>query len=105
MGSCAARILVALGVVRELQVLGYAVPGEVRVTGFDDMIFAELSGPPLTTVHQPTGGIARAAVDRLVARLRGAGGPPTARELKPTLRVRGSSVVAGEAAVAGLAAV
>ncbi len=84
--------LVALGVIRELHSLGYQVPGDVGVTGFDDMVFAELSGPPLTTVHQPTGAIAQAAVDRLVARLQGFAGPPLVREFEPTLRVRRSSV-------------
>jgi LacI family transcriptional regulator len=84
--------LVALGALRELARLGHRVPDEVRVTGFDDMLFSELSDPPLTTVHQPVEAIAEAAVDRLVTRLAGGDPPPVALELEPTLEVRRSSM-------------
>jgi DNA-binding LacI/PurR family transcriptional regulator len=43
----------ALGAVRHVRELGLDVPGEVSVTGFDDIPEAAGADPPLTTVHQP----------------------------------------------------
>ncbi|WP_195907846.1 LacI family DNA-binding transcriptional regulator [Microbacterium gorillae] len=42
----------ALVVIRILQSQGLRVPEDVRVTGFDDVLAAQLSSPPLTTVRQ-----------------------------------------------------
>lgn len=91
-GLVCASDLIALGVVRELADTGHRVPEEVKVTGFDGMLFAELCDPPLTTVHSPVEEIAAAAVDRLVARLGGDHPPPAALELQPRLEVRRSTV-------------
>ncbi|MFJ6661852.1 LacI family DNA-binding transcriptional regulator [Streptomyces sp. NPDC091377] len=44
--------LIALGVLRGMSRAGIAVPDEVAVTGFDDIAFAEISDPPLTTMRQ-----------------------------------------------------
>jgi DNA-binding LacI/PurR family transcriptional regulator len=63
------------------------------VTGFDDIVFAELCDPPLTTVHQPRRRLADAAVSALVGRISGENrGPPTRVELPPHLVVRRSSL-------------
>ena len=45
--------ILALGALREAHARNIDVPGELSVTGFDDMPFAELGNPPLTTVHFP----------------------------------------------------
>ena len=83
--------LIALGVVRELRVRKVAVPDEVVVTGFDGILFAELSDPPLTTLRQPVGAIATETARRLKARLSGDASPPQRSEIAPVLVVRGSS--------------
>ncbi|MFJ2609286.1 LacI family DNA-binding transcriptional regulator [Streptomyces sp. NPDC091279] len=44
--------LIALGVLRGLSRAGVSVPDQVAVTGFDDIAFAEISDPPLTTMRQ-----------------------------------------------------
>ena len=49
---------IALGVVRELLLRGVKVPGEVRVTGLDGIVFTELCDPPITTLRQPVAAIA-----------------------------------------------
>lgn len=82
---------IALGVVRELHQAAVRVPEEVRVTGFDGILFAELSDPPLTTVVQPVSSIAEEAVRLLTSRLRGAAAAPRRSVVVPTLEVRGSS--------------
>jgi DNA-binding LacI/PurR family transcriptional regulator len=43
----------ALGVLRELQSRGMSVPGDVSVTGFDNINLSEFTNPPLTTVNVP----------------------------------------------------
>ena len=43
----------AIGALRALRQAGLAVPGDVEVIGFDDIEFARMVEPPLTTVSQP----------------------------------------------------
>lgn len=45
--------LVALGAIEALSELGYRVPDDVSVVGFDDMFYSKYSKPSLTTVRQP----------------------------------------------------
>ena len=85
---------IALGVVRELHQAAVRVPEDVRVTGFDGILFAELSDPPLTTVVQPVAAIAEEAVRLLTSRLRGAAAAPRRSVVVPTLEVRCSSTSA-----------
>ena len=61
----------ALGVLREAAARGIAVPGELSVTGFDDIFFAAYLRPPLTTVRQPMKELGRRAMELLLALLRG----------------------------------
>lgn len=58
----------ALRVCREL---GLTVPGDVSLTGFDDIAFSVHADPPLTTIRVEKEFMGRLAVRRLVARLRG----------------------------------
>jgi LacI family transcriptional regulator len=89
---CASDI-VALGVIGQLRAEGISVPDDVMVTGFDDIVFAELCDPPLTTVHQPRRRLADAAVSALVGRIDGqSANPPSRLELPPHLVVRRSSL-------------
>jgi len=57
--------------------LGVAVPADLSVVGFDDVILAGLARIGLTTVSQPQEELARLALETVVARLSGdlAGGP------------------------------
>lgn len=48
---CAVNDATAIGAVRALKEAGRGVPEDVAVTGFDDIYWAELNDPPLTTVH------------------------------------------------------
>lgn len=56
--------------VESLKSIGKRVPEDVAVTGFDDGSFARSSVPPLTTIRQPAGLIAKTAFKTLLARIR-----------------------------------
>jgi DNA-binding LacI/PurR family transcriptional regulator len=49
--------------------LGYAVPGDVRLAGIDDMEYASLLPVPLTTLRQPTREIGAAAFAAMLDRV------------------------------------
>ena len=57
----------ALGAMEALRGHGVDVPGDIAVAGFDDIPFAELSAPALTTASHPVDHIAAAAAIALLA--------------------------------------
>lgn len=52
----------ALGALSALQSAGKTVPQDISLIGFDDIAWAALSSPPLTTIRQDTRELARAAL-------------------------------------------
>lgn len=87
---CGADII-ALGPLSTLQGAGVTVPGDVLVTGYDDIGFAALSNPGLTTVGQPVERLGRHAVGLLRARFADGCAAAVHEVLQPRLVVRGSS--------------
>lgn len=81
--------LMALGVLSHLSERGIKVPGQISVTGFDNVLYASMCSPALTTVAMPTEEAGRVAVDLLAQRLEGA--PAQSRELPTELVVRAST--------------
>lgn len=73
----AANDIMAFGVIRELIRSGRRIPEDVSVMGFDDIELASVVHPPLTTIHQPSHEVGKAAVEIL---LRLAGGVNTPAE-------------------------
>jgi DNA-binding LacI/PurR family transcriptional regulator len=67
-----ANDLLALGAITAAQDAGLRVPGDLSVVGFDDIFFAGLSNPGLTTVAQPKrligGEAARLLIDLIEGR-------------------------------------
>jgi LacI family transcriptional regulator len=59
----------ALGVIHALTQRGLTVPGDVAVTGFDDVPVARHLHPPLTTVRQPMQEMGANAFDVLYSRI------------------------------------
>lgn len=43
----------AIGAIRQAKTMGFSVPEDVSITGFDDISFSEFCDPPLTTISQP----------------------------------------------------
>jgi LacI family transcriptional regulator, galactose operon repressor len=66
-----ANDVIAFGVLDAARAAGVRVPEELSVVGFDDIPMAAWEAFSLTTVRQPLGEMARAAVSALVGRLRG----------------------------------
>ncbi len=82
--------LVAMGLLSALSERGVSVPGEMSVTGFDDIPFARFTTPPLTTAAVPATEIGAAAWAAMSALLSGAAAPAR-RVVEPRLVVRGST--------------
>lgn len=82
--------MIALGVLSVLTSRGIRVPDDVRVTGFDDIPYATLSAPALTTVRQPQERIAAETV-RVLTTNREPSAPAHRIALTPELIVRTSS--------------
>ena len=70
-GVIVANDAMALSAVEALRGRGMRVPRDVVVTGFDDLVLSRLASPPLTTVRQPLERMGMAAVELLLAELRG----------------------------------
>jgi DNA-binding LacI/PurR family transcriptional regulator len=79
--------LAGAGVARKL---GFDVPGDISITGFDDSAASALSLPPLTTVRVDYAGFGEAAAELLLAEIEGAP-PPRFEPAPPELIVRGST--------------
>jgi LacI family transcriptional regulator len=60
--------LIALGVMHYARSIRLEVPGQLSVIGFDDMPWAAMSSPPLTTIDMPLGDMAAEAVGALLRR-------------------------------------
>jgi DNA-binding LacI/PurR family transcriptional regulator len=58
--------VVALGAMRRLSEQGYDVPGQFSISGCDDIFFASMTMPSLTTVATPIAQAGRAAIDLLM---------------------------------------
>lgn len=63
--------MAALGVMRELQGAGIRVPGDVSVSGFDDLMPGRVATPALTTVSQDTAEISKALLQGIVDLIEG----------------------------------
>lgn len=57
----------ALGVLRAARELGIDVPSQLSIVGFEDLEFADVAGPGLTSVDWGRGAVVEAAVGQLLA--------------------------------------
>ena len=69
----------AIGFIKAVRDAGLSVPADVSVAGFDDIGYAALFDPGLTTMHQPRAELGRIAAQILVRRMTGTSGPPPPR--------------------------
>ena len=79
---CISDIL-ALSVISAAQELGLSVPGELTVTGFDDVDYTTIVHPYLTTVAQPCHEMGRRSVDLLLDGLQAREESPDRRTFLP----------------------
>ncbi len=64
--------LIAISAIRFLAEQGVSVPDEVSITGFDNISWADVVRPRLTTIAQPVGAIGAKAVELMQERMSGA---------------------------------
>jgi LacI family transcriptional regulator len=82
--------VLAVGALRAARALGLDVPGDVSITGFDDVEVAGLVEPPLTTVHVPHREMGRRAAEMLVGLVSRLQLGTESVELDTSLRLRGT---------------
>ena len=85
-----ANDMTAATLLQTLTRMGFGVPEEIRMVGFDDLRYASLLSVPLTTMHQPCQAIGQAAIEAMRERIRN---PKMIRReilLEATLVVRSS---------------
>ena len=73
----------ALGCLHETRRMGLKVPNDLSLMGFDDIQFARVADPPLTTVRQPAEDIGERALARLCRLIAGEPPPAEAAEILP----------------------
>ena len=83
--------LVALGAYDALRKAGRTVPGDVSVTGHNDMPLVDMVDPPLTTIRLPHRELGWRAAELLFASLSGTPASVSTVVLRPTLVVRQST--------------
>ncbi|HTV08452.1 MAG TPA: substrate-binding domain-containing protein [Candidatus Aquilonibacter sp.] len=82
----------ALGAMTALREAGLRVPEDVSVVGFDDIEFASIISPPLTTVRQPLHQMGAIAAQLLLRKLANEPNVGDVR-IRPNLVVRSSTAV------------
>jgi LacI family transcriptional regulator len=93
----AANDLLALGCYDALEERGVSCPGDVSVTGFNDMPFVDRFSPPLTSLHIPHDELGVRAANLLLTEIRDSHAPRTTIRLDPVLVVRGSTAAPRQA--------
>jgi LacI family transcriptional regulator len=83
--------LMALGFMKAAQTLGFKLPEEVSVAGFDNIPYGLYTSPPLTTVDLQSERMGAAAMEKLIATIDGKA-PPTTTMIEPQLILRGSTI-------------
>jgi LacI family transcriptional regulator, repressor for deo operon, udp, cdd, tsx, nupC, and nupG len=89
-----ANDLMAIGCMHEIKVAGLAIPADISVVGFDDIPFAAVTDPPLTTISQPAEEIGRRVMLRLRREIEERQSAPGAPDIVPHELVERQSVSA-----------
>lgn len=93
-----ANHLMTIGALNAIDQASLEIPRDIAVVGFDDMSWAPLLRPPLTTVAQPSYDLGIESARLLLSRLEGYTGAARMVTLSPTLIVRESSMPKGSLA-------
>lgn len=80
----------AFGALSAAAARGIRVPHELAITGWDDIPFARIATPPLTTVHQPARALGAETARMLLGRINGLPDPPGEVVLPTRLEIRAS---------------
>jgi len=87
---CASDVM-AIGAMAAIEAAGLRIPGDIAVVGFDDINYARLIEPSLTTVRQRQDALAEGLVAAMLGLLDNPNEPPTVSVVPVELVVRESS--------------
>jgi DNA-binding LacI/PurR family transcriptional regulator len=87
----AANDLSAIGAMNAIVAGGRSVPADISIVGFDDLRLAQYTSPPLTTIRQPAGDIARHSTELLLGMIAGRRPRKLHHLFTPELVVRSST--------------
>lgn len=90
--ACASDLM-AIGAMGAAREMGYSVPQDLSIVGFDDIPLAQESVPKLTTIRQPIPKLGSLAVERLLDMIQGSKQDDGKIVLETELVVRGSTAV------------
>ncbi|MBN1318059.1 MAG: LacI family DNA-binding transcriptional regulator [Anaerolineales bacterium] len=82
--------VVAIGAMSAIQELGYSIPGDIALVGFDDVPMARFLSPPLTTMRLPALDLGRSAAKMILSCIQDNGSIPQQVFLNTELVVRES---------------
>ncbi len=85
--------LMALGALEAARSSGRRVPGDLSIVGFDDIPFAALANPPLTTVGQPIRQLGEQAADLLLRVIEDGLGPTVEAPAQPNVQLPNELIV------------
>lgn len=88
---CTSSDLIAIGALRALRERGISVPADVSVVGYDDILQASFTDPPLTTVHTASDVEGKRTLHRLLHRIDPAQWPEPLPGSAPVLMHRAST--------------
>jgi DNA-binding LacI/PurR family transcriptional regulator len=83
--------LIALGAISALQEANLRVPEDISVVGVDDIVFARLSSPPLTTIHVPGDELGKMGFEALERMRRSSQANSAKQQVKTHLVIRKST--------------
>jgi LacI family transcriptional regulator len=89
---CASDVM-AIGAMAAVEAAGLKIPNDVAVVGFDDIDYARLVEPSLTTVRQSQDALAEGLIAAMLRLLEHPEEPPTVSAIPVELVVRASSAV------------
>jgi DNA-binding LacI/PurR family transcriptional regulator len=95
-GIVAGNDMYALGAYAGARDLGFRIPEDVSIVGFDDIVLAEIAQPALTTIRQPVPAMAEMVVQMLISHVENSvnADEPAFVNVAPQLIVRGSTAAA-----------
>jgi len=82
---------IAYGILRQMRNYSLRVPDDLSLVGFDDLVFSDLTEPPLTTLSYPVEAMAAAVVEGLLRKIEGKPDAGAKTVFDPVLKVKGST--------------
>ena len=81
---------IAFAAIRKLQSLGYSVPDDISIAGYDNFLISEMSEPQITTISVDAKEIADTAVSVLIEKINNPMKKPEIRSISGNLEVKNS---------------